>query len=277
MVPISILPRKRCDFRQVASFLPSVKWGWQWLSNELLNKINKIISVEHLAWCLAVSVPKKMGISIHYLCDPRKTLAPWAWVSSSLEGGARKWKITSSMLRELQLTWPGAGPQSPSGQLYGGTRQLGLRDTAHWPQPGVWQLLPSGKAIWQCGKRIHESRRFNPGQSKERLRQDLENEMWFPLFLVSGQEMRRATKLSLVSRDVCRITCLFRNAILTDVSVKESEPQGLNFCWNTHVFGERKKKNRALDPENAKLLGNCSKPDTEGIRCHPPFRASLVL
>lgn len=42
--------------------------------------------------------------------------------------------------------------------------------------------------------------------------------------------MRRNTKLSLVSRGFYRITCLFRNAILTDVSVKELEPQGLNFC-----------------------------------------------
>lgn len=52
--------------------------------------------------------------------------------------------------------------------------------------------------------------------------------------------MRRDTKPSLVSRGFRRITCLFRNAILTDVSVKELEPQGLNFCWNTHVSWGKK-------------------------------------
>lgn len=42
--------------------------------------------------------------------------------------------------------------------------------------------------------------------------------------------MRRETELGLVSGGFWRIACLFRNAILTDVSVKELEPQGLNFC-----------------------------------------------
>lgn len=52
--------------------------------------------------------------------------------------------------------------------------------------------------------------------------------------------MRRDTELGFVSRGFHEITCLFRNAILTDVSVKELEPQGLNFCWNTHVsWGEK--------------------------------------
>ena len=38
----------------------------------------------------------------------------------------------------------------------------------------------------------------------------------------------------------------------------------------------KKKKNRALDSGNAKLLGNCSKPNMEGIKCHWPFRVPLM-
>ena len=42
------------------------------------------------------------------------------------------------------------------------------------------------------------------------------------------------------------------------------------------MFLKKKKKHRALDSGNAKLLGNCSKPDPEGIKCRWPLRAPLM-
>lgn len=217
-----------------------------------------------------------MGISIHYLCDPRKTLAPRAWVSSSLEGGARKWKITSRMLRELQLTWPGA--ESPS-----------LPRVSSMEEPGNWDsgTQPTGHSLGSdsCS---HQAKRYDnvakesmraedsiQANPKERLRQvDLENEMWFPLFwfkVKNEKGYQAGLSLQRLLQDHMSLQkCYFNWCKCEGVGTP-----GIEFLLKyTCVWGGG---NRALDPENAKLLGNCSKPDTEGIRCHLPFRASLVL
>ena len=193
------------------------------------------------------------------------------------KGETRKWKRMSRSRPELQHAWHPIEPQPNSSRLCGGAGGLELRDTACRPQPRVWQLLPSGKAIGQRGQK-------NPWeqgiQSRPIWREDFVRIIWKVKrdFLFFGLRSRNKkgyqAKLSLPSllKDhMSRQKCHFHWCKCEGVGTL-----GIKFLLKYTCFWKKKKKHRALDSGNAKLLGNCSKPDPEGIKCHWPFRVPLM-
>lgn len=242
---------------------------YSWITEQ----INKVINVEHLAWCLAVKVLKKMRMSINNLCSSRKAPPPWTSVSSSLEGGARSRERTSRVLPEqktrvIPLWRPSPCPVSS-------VMKPGSLNPGHGAQATAWALtaasiVQSNRTMWQKNpweKKIQS----RPIWRKDFVKIILKSKRDFLFFFCLRSSSEKGYQAELSLRRLLQDHMSLQKCHFNWCKCEGVRTPGIKFLLKYTCFLGG--KNELLTQGMQSLLENSSKPDMEGIRCRWPFRA----